>query len=184
MYQRRLGKDGPAIGAIGLGCMSFAGFYGPIDSAKSHRTLARAHELGVIHLDTAELYGRGVSEQVIGDFLRQNPHRFSIATKGGIVLEPQRHFDNSRDRLWSSLEGSLKRLGVDHIDLYYVHRREQERPVEEVAETLAEFVREGKIGGFGFSEIAPSTLRRAAAVHPIRPYRASIRFGRGCRIWG
>ena len=89
-----------------------------------------------------------MSEQVIGDFLRDHPHRFSIATKGGIVLEPKRHFDNSRDRLRSSLEGSLKRLGVDHIDLYYVHRREQERPVEEVVETLAEFVREGKIGGF------------------------------------
>ena len=82
--------------------------------------------------------------------------------------EPQRHFDNSSDRLRTSLEGSLKRLGVDHIDLHYVNRREQERPVEEVVETLAEFVREGKIGGFGFSEIAQSTLRRAAAVHPVR----------------
>ena len=168
MEQRQLGKDGPTVGAIGLGCMSFAGFYGSTDAAQSHRTLARAHELGVTHLDTAELYGRGLSEEVIGDFLRQNPHRFSIATKGGIVPEPKRHFDNSPDRLRTSLEGSLKRLGVDHIDLYYVHRREQERPVEEVVETLAGFVREGKIGGFGFSEIAPFTLRRAAAVHPVR----------------
>jgi aryl-alcohol dehydrogenase-like predicted oxidoreductase len=168
MQERQLGQNGPMVGAVGLGCMSFAGFYGPTDVAESHRTLARAQDLGVTHLDTAELYGRGLSEQVIGDFIKDHPNRFSIATKGGIIVEPKRHFDNSEGQLRQSLEGSLKRLGVDHIDLYYVHRREPVRPIEEVAETLATFVTEGKIGGFGFSEIAPSSLRRASAVHPVR----------------
>ncbi|ADZ71658.1 aldo/keto reductase [Polymorphum gilvum] len=168
MDQRTLGTAGPTVGAIGLGCMSFSGFYGATDEAASHRTLAAAHDLGVTHLDTALIYGQGQSEEIIGRFLKAHPgRRFSIATKGGIVLQPARHFDNSENRLREQLEGSLRRLGVEHIDLYYVHRREQERPIEEVAGTLAKFVEEGKIGGIGFSEIAPASLVRAAAVHPV-----------------
>lgn len=168
MQQRELGKDGPKIGAIGLGCMSFAGFYGPTDEAEAHATLAKALDLGVTHLDTARIYGLGVSETIIGSFLKQNKHHFSIATKGGIVPQPVRKFDNSPEHLRESLEGSLQRLGVDYVDLFYVHRREQERPIEDVTETLAGFVKEGKIGGFGYSEISPASLRRAAAVHPVR----------------
>ncbi len=152
---------------VGLGCMSFAGAYGDTDQAEAHRTLATAIDLGVTHLDTSNVYGMGRSESVIGAFLKTSPHAFSIATKGGIVPEPVRRFDNSSSHLRKELEGSLRRLGVEHVDLYYVHRREQVRDIEEVTETLAAFVRGGKIGGIGFSEIAPSSLRRAVAVHPV-----------------
>lgn len=168
MQQRELGKGGPQVGAIAMGCMSFAGFYGPTDEAEAHCTLAKALDLGVTHLDTARIYGMGVSESMIGSFLKQNKHHFSIATKGGIIPRPERKFDNSPEHLRESLEGSLQRLGVDYVDLFYVHRREQERPIEEVTETLAGFIKEGKIGGFGYSEISPASLRRAAAVHPVR----------------
>lgn len=152
---------------VGLGCMSFSGAYGPTDLAEAHRTLAAAIDLGVSHLDTSNVYGMGLSETIVGAFLKAGPHRFSIATKGGIVPEPVRRFDNSPEHLRTELEGSLRRLGLEHVDLYYVHRREQARPIEEVTEALAGFVREGKIGGIGFSEIAPASLRRAHAVHPV-----------------
>ena len=168
MQQRELGKDGPKVGAVGLGCMSFSCMYGPTDEAEAHRTLASALDLGVTHLDTAQIYGMGLSETIIGSFLKQNKHHFSIATKAGIITKPERRLDHSPELLRSSLEGSLKRLGVDFVDLFYVHRREQERPIEEVTHTLVEFVKEGKIGGFGFSEISPSSLRRAASIHPVR----------------
>lgn len=167
MQQRRLGMGGPMVGAIGLGCMSFGGFYGPTDQAESHRTLARALDLGVDHLDTSNIYGDGVSEMVMGAFLKDHPHRFKIATKGGIQRKPTRSYDNSPAYLRECLEGSLRRLGVEHVDLFYVHRREQARPIEEVVETLVRFKEEGKIGGIGLSEISPGTLERASAVHPI-----------------
>lgn len=167
MEQRRLGRDGPQVGAMGLGCMSFAGFYGPTSMAEAHRTLARALELGVTHLDTALIYGNGVSEEMIGAFIKDHPGRFTIATKGGIVTQPTRRFDNSPEYLREALEGSLKRLGVDHVDLYYIHRRDPSIPIEEVTGTLSRFVEEGKIGGIGYSEIAPYSLERAASVHPV-----------------
>ena len=128
MQQRKLGASGPSVGAIGLGCMSFGGAYGPTDEAESHRTLALAHELGVNHLDTSNIYGSGRSEEVIGTFLKTHPgRRFSIATKGGIRTQPTRTFDNAPAYLRECLEGSLRRLGVEHVDLYYIHRREQAR---------------------------------------------------------
>ena len=167
MQQRKLGKDGPEVGAIGLGCMSFAGAYGKIGEAEAHRTLAAALDLGVTHLDTAVIYGGGVSESYIGSFIKDHPNRFTIATKAGIITKPERRFDNTEAYLRESLEGSLKRLGVDHVDLFYIHRRQQDIPIEDVMETLAKFKAEGKIGGIGLSEIAPYTLRRAAAVHPV-----------------
>lgn len=171
MMKRRLGANGPLVSAVGLGCWSFAGAYGLTTEAESHATLARALELGIDFLDTADVYGHGASEEIIGRFLRQHPSaRFVIATKGGIKRRPgsaERTFDNSREYLRSALEGSLRRLGRDYVDLYYVHRRDQSRPVEDVTETLAGLVKEGKIGGFGFSEISPATLRRAHAVHPV-----------------
>ncbi|MEP3346556.1 MAG: aldo/keto reductase [Litoreibacter sp.] len=168
MKKRQLGKGGPLVGAVGLGCMSFAGFYGKTDIGTSHDTLDAAREFGVDFLDTALLYGMGKSEEVIGSYLKANPnHGFKIATKGGIETKPTRHFDNSEACLRRSLESSLTRLGVDYVDLYYIHRREQERPIEEVMQTLTKFIEEGKIGGIGFSEIAPTSLRRAHAVHPV-----------------
>ena len=165
MKQRMIA--GRSVGAVGLGCMSFAGFYGATDEAESLACLAAAVELGVDHLDTAEMYGQGLSEEIIGKFLRQSGARVSLATKGGIYTQPTRHFSNSPEALRRSLESSLRRLGVEHVDLYYVHRREAARPVEEVMETMVRFVEEGKIGAIGLSEIAPATLRRAHAVHPV-----------------
>lgn len=156
------------ISRIGLGCMNFCGFYGPSDQATSFRCLDAAADHGLTFLDTAEVYGHGRSETLIGDYLRQSGNRFHIATKAGIRRDASgQRFDNSATYLRQALEGSLKRLNTDHIELYYIHRREQGRPVEEVADTLAGFVREGKIGGYGLSEVAPATLRRAHAVHPV-----------------
>ncbi|MEM7041223.1 MAG: aldo/keto reductase [Pseudomonadota bacterium] len=170
MERRALGTGGPDVSAIGLGCWSFAGAYGPTDQAESHRTLARALELGIDFLDTANVYGNGVSEEAIAAFIKDHPNRFRIATKGGIHRPPEtgkRTFDNSPDHLRTALEASLKRLGVAYVDLYYIHRREPARPIEEVMETLVRFKEEGKIGGIGFSEISPTSLRRAHAVHPV-----------------
>ncbi len=165
--RRRLGAGGPMVSAVGLGCMSFGGFYGPADLQESLATLARASELGIDHLDTSNRYGEGVSEEVMGIYLKDHPSAFTIATKGGIISKPVRHYDNSPEALRASLEASLRRLGVEHVHLYYIHRRQQERPVEEVMETLVRFKEEGKIGAIGLSEVAPSTLERACAVHPV-----------------
>ncbi len=163
-----LGQSDTKISRIGLGCMNFCGFYGKSDQATSFRCLDAAADHGITFLDTAEIYGHGRSETLIGDYLRQSGNRFKIATKAGIRFrDGQRGFDNSAAYLREALEGSLKRLNTDHIDLYYIHRREPDRPVEEVVETLAGFVKEGKIGGYGLSEVAPATLRRAQAVHPV-----------------
>jgi len=165
MHQRRIGSQ--QVGAIGLGCMSFAGFYGPTEEAESHACLSAAVAHGMTHLDTALIYGMGRSEEIVGRWLAQSKAKVHLATKGGIVTQPTRGFDNSPERLRDMLEGSLRRLGVDHVDLYYIHRREPERPIEDVMETLVRFKEEGKIGGIGFSEIAPSSLRRAHTVHPV-----------------
>ena len=167
MQQRKLGADGPLVGAIALGCMSFGGAYGETDEAESHRTLARALELGVTYLDTANIYGTGRAEEVIGSFLKGKKGDFKIATKAGIKVGPPRGFDNAPEYLRECLEGSLRRLGLDHVDLFYVHRRDQSIPIEDVVETLIRFKEEGKIGGIGFSEISPGSLERAAAMHPV-----------------
>tara|TARA_R110002111_G_scaffold80850_3_gene127735 strand:- start:1422 stop:2453 length:1032 start_codon:yes stop_codon:yes gene_type:complete len=170
MQTRPLGKNGPQIGAVGLGCMSFAGFYGKTDIAESHATLARAKDLGVDFLDTSNVYGAGKSEEIIGSFIKDHPNFFKIATKAGIKRLPgatERTFDNSEAYLRGELEGSLKRLGVDYVDLYYIHRRDPSIEIEEVTETLVKFKQEGKIGGFGYSEISPGSLRRAQMVHPV-----------------
>ncbi|MCY0148573.1 aldo/keto reductase [Hoeflea sp. G2-23] len=170
MEQRQLGKSGLRVSAIGLGCWNFAGPYGPTTEQESHETLACAKDLGVSLIDTSNVYGMGVSETVIGNYLRKNPGHFKIATKAGICRDSStgaRHFDNSAGHLRSELVGSLKRLGVDHVDLFYIHRREADLPIEEVVETLLQFKQEGKIGGFGFSEIAPASLKLAHAVAPV-----------------
>ncbi len=170
MKKRSLGRDGPQVSEIGLGCWSFAGAYGPTDEAESHATLATALDLGIDFLDTANVYGNGVSENVIGSFIKDHPNRFKIATKAGIYRKPEtneRSFNNEAAHLRSELEKSLKRLGLERVDLYYIHRRQQEVPIEDVMETLLAFRDEGKIIGIGFSEISPATLRRACAVGPV-----------------
>jgi aryl-alcohol dehydrogenase-like predicted oxidoreductase len=169
MKQRQLGKNGPLVGEMGFGAMSFGGIFGATDEATSHRTLDKALDLGVTHIDTALIYGPHVSEEVIGHYLRKNPSArkyFSIATKGGFRINP-RGISNEAGFLRECLEGSLRRLGVDYVDLYYIHRRDPSIPIEDVTGTLAGFVKEGKIGGIGYSEISPSSLERAASVHHI-----------------
>lgn len=174
MQKRILGPGGPQVSAVGVGAMSFTNFYGPTTEEASHAVLSAALDLGIDHIDTANVYGTGLSERVIGSFLtRQGKARegvFRIATKAAIKRDPEtgrRSIDNSAAHLEAELDASLQRLGVDCVELFYVHRRDQSVPIEEVTETLAGFVKAGKIRGFGFSEIAPSSLRRAALVHPV-----------------
>ena len=176
MKQRQLGAGGPLVGEVGFGAMSLAGAFGPTDEATGFRALDKALDLGVTHIDTALIYGPYLSEEIIGRYLKQNRaarSRFSIATKGGFRVNP-RGISNEAGFLRECLEGSLKRLGVDHVDLYYIHRRDQTIPIEDVTGTLAGFVREGKIGGIGYSEISPASLMRAAAVHPIRAVQSEL----------
>ncbi len=174
MRRRALGAGGPEVSVVGIGAMSFAGVYGHATEAEAHAVLEAALDLGIDHIDTSNIYGNGLSERMIGSFLarqgKAGAGMFRIATKGGITSDPAtgaRRHDNSRAHLAAELDGSLKRLGVETVDLYYVHRRDPDLPIEEVTETLASFVRAGKIRAFGFSEIAPSSLGRAAAVHPV-----------------
>ena len=168
MQKRQLGAGGPMVSAIGLGCMSFAGFFGETDEATSLRCLDAAWDHGIDFLDTANIYGMGRSERVIGTWLATRKPKVVIATKAGIVSGPERRFDNSEAYLRAELDASMKRLGVAFVDLFYIHRREQERPVEEVVQTMQKLIAEGRIGGYGLSEVSPATLRRAQAVHPCR----------------
>ncbi|MGY3439025.1 MULTISPECIES: aldo/keto reductase [unclassified Marinovum] len=163
---------GTDVSAMGVGAMSFAEFYGPTTEENSWAVLDAAVELGVSHIDTSNVYGMGRSENAIGAYLKRNPGArdgFHIATKAGITRDGDgnRVFDNSPAHLEAELDQSLGRMGIEAVDLFYVHRREQDRPIEEVTETLAAMIRKGKIKAFGFSEIAPSSLRRACAVAPV-----------------
>jgi len=174
MQKRQLGRGGPQISAIGIGAMSFSNFYGATDEAESHAILSAALDEGVTHIDTANVYGMGKSEDAIGSFLAKQGKRrhelFSIASKAGIARKKElgeRYFDNSPAYLEAELDKTLARLGVDVIDLYYIHRRDPETPIETVCETLAGFIKKGKIRSFGFSEIAPTSLRKANAIHPV-----------------
>ena len=167
-----MGPGGASVSCLGVGAMSFSDFYGQTSDENSFAILDAAREAGVTHIDTANVYGMGRSESVIGAYLRANPSArdtFHIATKAGIARDPQgqRCFDNSPAYLEAQLDASLARLGTETVDLFYVHRREAGRPIEEVAETLARLVAKGKARAVGFSEIAPSSLRRAMAVHPV-----------------
>ncbi len=168
MKRRQLGKGGPEVSAIGLGCMSLAGAFGPTDEAESFACLDAAREAGIDFFDTANIYGMGVSETVLGKWLALRKPAVAVATKAGIVKGKGRSFDNSDTYLRAELEGSLKRLGRDHVELFYIHRRQPEVPVEDVAGTFSRLIEEGKIGGYGMSEVSPTTLRRAHAVHPCR----------------
>ncbi|MBP7003451.1 aldo/keto reductase [Amaricoccus sp.] len=174
MRKRRLGAGGLEIAAVGLGAMSFAGVYGQASDAESEATLTAALDLGIDHIDTANIYGMGRSERIVGAFLaKQGKARhgyFRIATKAAIARDPEtgaRRIDNRPEHLAAELEGSLRRLGLDSVDLFYVHRRDPAVPIEEVAGAMGELARAGKTRAIGFSEIAPSSLRRAAAVHPV-----------------
>lgn len=166
MKLTRLGAEGPEITQFGLGAMSFAGIYGNASEEESHAVLDACREAGVSHIDTSNVYGMGRSEEIIGTWLAAHPgarDALTIATKAGITRKDGvRCFDNSSEHLESELDGSLARMGIEAVDLFYVHRREAERPIEEVAGTLAGLVAKGKARAVGFSEIAPTSLRRAA----------------------
>lgn len=167
-----MGLGGPEVSCLGYGAMSFANFYGPTTEENSFAILRACLEAGVTHIDTSNVYGMGRSEKAIGQFLKDNPgtrDKFHIATKAAITQDADgnRFFDNSPEHLESELDKSLVKMGIDCVDLFYVHRREASRPIEEVTQTLAGLIQKGKIRGFGFSEIAPSSLRRAQAVHPV-----------------
>jgi aryl-alcohol dehydrogenase-like predicted oxidoreductase len=167
MRIRKLGHHGPEVSSLGLGCLSFGGIFGPTTEAESLRTLDAAWEAGITFLDTANIYGKGVSETVMGQWLRTRHHRPHIATKAAFTENPARRIDNRPEHLRGELEGSLRRLGVDHVTLFYAHRHDPQIPAEDLAGTMQDLVREGKILGYGLSEVAPYTLERAHAIHPV-----------------
>ncbi|KQN60901.1 aldo/keto reductase [Serratia sp. Leaf51] len=172
MKQRQLGKNGPLVSALGLGCMGMSDFYTTgQDEKASLATLERALELGVTLLDTADMYGPHTNEELLGRFLKGRRENVFLATKFGIVRDasnPQARGTNGHpDYVRQSVEGSLKRLGTDVIDLYYQHRPDPAVPVEETIGALADLVREGKIRYIGLSEVSVSILERAHSVHPI-----------------
>ena len=166
---RTLGQNGPQVSVVGYGGMSFTNFYGPTTVEESRRILDACVELGITHVDTADAYGMGHSETVIGDWLRDRGGEppFFIASKVGITRDPEQRVKNDPDHMAQALDATLSRLGVEAIDLYYVHRRDTRFEIEDVTETMAGFVKAGKVKAIGFSEIAPSSLRRAQAVHPV-----------------
>ena len=169
MKTRKLGQNGPEISVLGYGAMSFSDFYGPVTDEGSMKILDACVDLGITHIDTSNVYGMGRSETVIGNWLKkrggENP--FTIASKVGITSNPDQRLNNDPQHMQEALEASLQRLGVEAIDLYYLHRRDTRFEIEDVAETLAGFVKAGKVKAIGYSEIAPSSLRRAHAVHPV-----------------
>ncbi|MEM5476482.1 aldo/keto reductase [Pacificibacter sp. AS14] len=170
MPKRKLGKNGPEVSALGFGAMSFAGFFGPADDEISLETLAAVDKAGIDFWDTANIYGMGRSETIIGRYFKEvgAKRNITLATKAAIVPGPPRSINNELGYLRSELEASMERLNRDHVELFYIHRREQERPIEEVAESMGKLIEEGLIGGWGLSEVAPTTIRRAHAVTPVR----------------
>lgn len=172
MKQVTLGAQGPTVGRIGLGLMGMSAFYtgAALDDASSIRTIHRAMELGVTFLDTAEIYGPYLNEELLAKAIVGRREQVVIATKFGTLLHRSdggRGLDGSAENIRLSVEGSLGRLGTDYIDLYYQHRMDPATPIEETVGALAELIAEGKIRGYGLSEAAPATIRRAHAVHPV-----------------
>ena len=172
MKTTTLGTGGPVVGRIGLGLMGMSAFYtgAAQDDAASIRTIHRALELGVTLLDTAEIYGPYINEELLAKAIAGKREQVVVATKFGIIqhrTDGARGLDGSPENLRIAVEGSLQRLGTDYIDLYYQHRMDPAVPIEETVGALAELITAGKIRGYGLSEAAPATIRRAHAVHPV-----------------
>ncbi len=171
MKTRRLGPDGPEVSAVGLGCMGMSAFYGPAsDEATAQGVLSRALELGVTLFDTAEMYGPYTNEELLGRAFAGKRDKVFLATKFGIGYNAERtglKVDGSPANVRRAIEGSLKRLNTDHVDLYYLHRVDPDTPIEDTVGAMAELVTEGKVRFLGLSEAAPETLRKAHATHPI-----------------
>jgi aryl-alcohol dehydrogenase-like predicted oxidoreductase len=170
MEKRKLGKEGLEISAMGLGCMGMSEFYGSHNEEESIETIERAMELGINFFDTADMYGRGRNEELLGKAIRGCRDRVIVATKFGIVRtdDVRQHRINGRpEYVRSACEASLRRLGIETIDLYYQHRVDQDTPIEETVGAMAGLVKEGKVRYLGLSEAGPQTIRRACSVHPI-----------------
>jgi aryl-alcohol dehydrogenase-like predicted oxidoreductase len=170
MQMRTLGANGPAISAIGLGCMGMSDFYGPAEDARSTSVIHRGLELGINFFDTADMYGVGRNERLVGQALKGRRDRAVIATKFGNVRAADGMFLGVNGRpeyVKQACDASLARLGIDTIDLYYQHRVDPQTPIEDTVGAMADLVQRGKVRCLGLSEAAPETIRRAHAVHPI-----------------
>jgi aryl-alcohol dehydrogenase-like predicted oxidoreductase len=166
MHYRKLGRSGLTVSAIGFGAMSIAGVYGAADDAESIATVRRALGLGITLIDTADVYGGGHSEELVGRAIRGRRDEVVLATKFGSGVR-ERGGNGRPEYVRQSIEGSLRRLNVDHVDLYYLHRVDFSTPIEETIGAMAQLVQEGKVRYLGLSEAAPDTVRRAHAVHPV-----------------
>ncbi len=171
MQTRRLGRNGPEVSALGLGCMGMSDFYGSHDDVASEALIKSALDRGVNFLDTADMYGPYTNEQLLGRAIKGRRAQVFIATKFGIQRDPadpaRRGFNGRPEYVRSACDASLKRLGVEHIDLYYQHRVDTDTPIEDTVGAMADLVRAGKVRYLGLSEAGPETLARACAVHPI-----------------
>lgn len=171
METKQLGSQGLKASALGLGCMGMSDFYGARNDEESLKTLARAVELGVTFWDTADMYGPYTNEELVGKAMKGIRDRITLATKFGIVRNPDnpqaRGINGSPEYVRSACEGSLKRLGTDVIDLYYLHRVDPATPIEETVGAMGELVKQGKVRSIGLSEASASTIRKAHAVHPL-----------------
>ncbi|MGH6925696.1 MAG: aldo/keto reductase [Propylenella sp.] len=169
MQQRTLGKKGLKVSAIGLGCMGMSGVYGKVDEAEAIATIHRALDIGVTFIDTADIYGNGHNEELVGRALKGRRSEAVLATKFGNAVrsDGSRYICGTPDYVKKACEASLKRLGVDIIDLYYQHRVDPNTPIEDTVGAMAELIRAGKVRYLGLSEASPATIRRAQKVHPI-----------------